>query len=734
MFSTSWLSSLQRPIRRRSRRSRPRARLSDRQSPGMFAPQLELLEDRTLLSTVTVTPSPQAQIVAGEAFSIDVDYTTGPLDDTLTGLVLRMHYDSSQLAFQGLTDVLQAGLSQQQLQDDTNDWDGDASTDKFVNVLWFDIASGWPGEGTLPQKLFTGDFATALDFSGSTAVNFTGTPAIGWAFEGTSAAVTASVIDPNVTVHLPNGGGAFEALRDGGDMVVRRIAGSEIWRGPIDVISTLSIRGSNDDDALILDFDAGNPIPVDGLAFDGGGQGSAGDTLKITNGSANVITYAFANANDGGIDIDGSSITYTGLEPITDEMRAGNRVFTFNGGAETITFSDDENVGDGKSVIDSTLGESVTFANPMVSLTINAGDGDDSVGLSSVDSLFDASIFVNGDDGNDTVDASTLALDVVLSGGPGDDTLAGGFGNDFLVGDSGTDWLDAGRGNDTVLGGSGDDTALGSFDDDLLDGGDGNDRLSGGGGDDTVMGAAGNDRLYGNDGDDSVNGGTGSDLVVGGAGNDKLDGGDGDDRLFGRRGNDTLTGGPGRDQFVGGQGIDLIVETTDVSTTTLTERRLTQVGLETDRFSRVETFDLTGGAEDNTLDTSRFPGDVTLRGGAGNDSLVSGNGNDVLVGGDGSDSLVGGNGGDVIVGYAGEDTIDGGQGNDTLVGGVGSDSLLGGPGDDLLAGEEDRDTLNGNDGADTLSGGASVDKIESDADDTITSVFIDLDALLGALP
>lgn len=34
----------------------------------------------------------------------------------------------------------------------------------------------------------------------------------------------------------------------------------------------------------------------------------------------------------------------------------------------------------------------------------------------------------------------------------------------------------------------------------------------------------------------------------------------------------------------------------------------------------------------NALHTSRFSGDVALRGGAGNDSLVSGHGNDLLVG------------------------------------------------------------------------------------------------------
>ena len=261
-----------------------------------------------------------------------------------------------------------------------------------------------------------------------------------------------------------------------------------------------------------------------------------------------------------------------------------------------------------------------------------------------------SSLTVNGSSDDDDIDASDMTLDVTLSGGLGNDTLAGGYGND---------------------------------------------------------------RLYGNDGDDSMNGGAGRDLVAGGAGNDKLDGGDGDDRLFGRRGDDTLTGGPGRDRFEGGQGTDLIVETTDVSTATLTNRELTQAGLETERLSRVERFDLTGGGGNNTLDTSGFSGEVTLRGGAGNDSLVSGNGNDLLEGGDGHDTLNGGEGDDELEGSSGNDSLSGWTGNDTLsgsggddvlIGVAGNDSLLGGVGNDTLLGGADGDTLDGGAGDDILAG------------------------------
>ena len=47
---------------------------------------------------------------------------------------------------------------------------------------------------------------------------------------------------------------------------------------------------------------------------------------------------------------------------------------------------------DGNSQIVSTLGESVTFANPTASLTINAGTGDDTITVTSIDAAFRAAV------------------------------------------------------------------------------------------------------------------------------------------------------------------------------------------------------------------------------------------------------------------------------------------------------------------------------------------------------
>jgi Ca2+-binding RTX toxin-like protein len=98
-------------------------------------------------------------------------------------------------------------------------------------------------------------------------------------------------------------------------------------------------------------------------------------------------------------------------------------------------------------------------------------------------------LFIRGEDGNDTINASTVpagALRLVLWAGVGNDVVTGGAGNDSLDGDFG---------NDTVRGAGGSD---------LLDGGNGNDRL---------LGGAGDDRLYGGAGNDTITGGAGSDTI-----------------------------------------------------------------------------------------------------------------------------------------------------------------------------------------------------------------------------
>ena len=69
---------------------------------------------------------------------------------------------------------------------------------------------------------------------------------------------------------------------------------------------------------------------------------------------------------------------------------------------------------------------------------------------------------INGNGGDDTIDASTLQTPVtfraegragndILLGTPGDDVLVGGDGNDAIDGNGGSDFLDGGAGDDTFV-------------------------------------------------------------------------------------------------------------------------------------------------------------------------------------------------------------------------------------------------------------------------------------------
>ncbi len=160
------------------------------------------------------------------------------------------------------------------------------------------------------------------------------------------------------------------------------------------------VKGQGGSDSLSVDVSTDLGFGVDYQ----GGSGTS-DSLTLVADTVTSVTYAFTNANDGSITIvDGSTrvITFTGLEPITDNLSATDRVFTFNGGDETIIVTD-STASDGKTMIDSTLSESVYFANPTGSLTINAGTGNDTVTITSVDAAYTASLTINGDASTDTV-------------------------------------------------------------------------------------------------------------------------------------------------------------------------------------------------------------------------------------------------------------------------------------------------------------------------------------------
>lgn len=126
------------------------------------------------------------------------------------------------------------------------------------------------------------------------------------------------------------------------------------------------------------------------------------------------------------------------------------------------------------------------------SITINAGDGNDTVTVQLPEALSRIVVTVNGGDGDDTLNAGSNRA--VLRGGDGADVLNGSSSADLLFGGQGADILNGNGGDDLLQGDDGEDTLVGGM---------GADRLRGGRGKDWVYSSLGTDSVTA-DADDVV--------------------------------------------------------------------------------------------------------------------------------------------------------------------------------------------------------------------------------------
>jgi Ca2+-binding RTX toxin-like protein len=179
-----------------------------------------------------------------------------------------------------------------------------------------------------------------------------------------------------------------------------------------------------------------------------------------------------------------------------------------------------------------------------------------------------------------------------------------------------------------------------------------------------------------------ADGGEGQDVLTGSVNADELLGGDGDDRLI-------WNVGDGSDLFEGGAGID----TAEVNGNGTAEQVvLTANG---DRI-RIDRLDATN---PSSIDAGTLE-KLVVRLGGGNDLFAAVGNVGPLVqvtvdGGAGDDTINGGNGADVLMGGDGADTLDGNQGNDRILLGAGNDRFVWSPGDgsDVVEGGAGTDTM-----------------------------------------
>lgn len=577
------------------------------------------------------------------------------------------------------------------------------------------------------------------------------------------------------SIFLPTGATDITITLNGANVdITDNTTGTVISTVPVDPIGPLTITGTAADESVTLDFGGGNPIPGAGLVFNGGGSSGAGDQLILKNGVFDSVTHAFFNSADGRITLQvGSTISVINYQSVTaainDLLTVTNRTYQFSAANDEVTLDDNAIAGDGVSKLTSaSTSTPVEFTATSASMTIQAGDGDDTLTILAIDSLFAAALSATGDNGNDLLDASALTINVSLQGNAGADTLKGGSGNDDLNGNSENDSIDGGAGNDSLQGGAGNDVLVGGAGNDTILGQGGNDTITGGLGSDFLDGGAGTDLLVesadanltltntrltgldtdtlagfeqadltggisdniltatafsgavtlsGGDGNDTLlgtsskinvlMGGNGNDSLKGGSLKDTLYGGAGDDSLLGMGDSDKLFGEDGNDTLVGGTGNDTLDGGAGTADLVVDAGNVS--------FTLKNT-QLIGNGTNTLVDVEL----ASLTGGSsknkldasaftGNVTLIGGSGNDTLIGGSGDDFLQGNLGSDLLKGGDGNDWLHGG--NDSLVSGTDNDTINGGNGDDTLLGGIGNDALSGFAGNDIINGGAGNDTL-----------------------
>jgi Ca2+-binding RTX toxin-like protein len=396
--------------------------------------------------TITVTDSPLSpNFTAGPNQTVDEDTGLHEIDNWATDLFAGPNLESPTFSF-----VV------------TNDNNGLFTTQPTISAdgtLRFALAANAFGQTTVTAKLLVNDgVAESAEQTFTITVNDLPEPVFN--------PVTIALAAANANTHL-----RVNAVTNHVELI-NAVTNAVLLDLTADGVTQLTINGGREDNRLTVDFTNGNPLPADGLFFNGGQQRKH-DDLVLTGGAFDSVTHAFANKHDGTVTIDGATIMYTGLEPILDNLAVVDRVFEFAATNDAITLADAARAVNGRLKLSSARSsETVEFAAPTGSLTIRGGAGNDRVTVRNLDHLFvtsNATLVIEGGDGHDSLDASRVSKAVTLRGGAGRDTLRGGSGNDVLEGGDDRDWLFGNRGDDTLLGGGDQDKLFGGSDEDFLD-------------------------------------------------------------------------------------------------------------------------------------------------------------------------------------------------------------------------------------------------------------------------
>ena len=245
-----------------------------------------------------------ATLTPGQSARLAMRYTTTDLNPNLSGIGIRVHYNSSYVNAVTLENVFATGLiGINDPQVDEFDFDGDSDTDQYIVVSWASFSGPvWPGE--VPIDLFDVviDSKAEIEALDTYPIRFSVTDtSVGYNLSA------ESVYNPVVLASLDvDGDGEANALTDG-LLIIRRLFG---FSGDSLISGAVSPSATYTDSAEIAErIDASTEeLDVDG----------DGDTQALTDGLL-IIRRLFGFSGDSLIS-GAVSLTATRSDP--DEIAA----------------------------------------------------------------------------------------------------------------------------------------------------------------------------------------------------------------------------------------------------------------------------------------------------------------------------------------------------------------------------------------------------------------------------
>ena len=386
------------------------------------------------VQTVTGTLS-VSELSAGQSTNLTVTYQATD-DAKVTGLGLRLHYDSSVLEMGEYTDRLRESAQPFQIKDDTNDLDEDPTTDKYFLTSWADTSGdGWPYDAAQPATLYAVPLTAISGFNGSTLKFTASSTAAGYSLSAENVTInkipgTVSTLSSLTASYTLNGADtditlspAFDsATTDYSATVAYPVTSASVIPVLTDGYATIDSFTANGEAVINNTFDlsvGSNSADIAVLAEDG--TGTTTYSVSLSRAEAMAITVAtpavITTANQAAYDVSGTCNS-TGVSVVVT-LTAGSA--TAAAEAADCTDSAWTTSVDASALADGSISISAVGSTSLETSTVTASVNKDTTGPSV---SVPADISVAATDANGT-SSSDAAISAFLLGATASDATDG---------------------------------------------------------------------------------------------------------------------------------------------------------------------------------------------------------------------------------------------------------------------------------------------------------------------